>query len=143
MQNDNLLWETEYWQVILSEDQAYLGRGVIVLKRRPCTSLPELRDEELLDLKNNVMIPYEAALKKAFGAEMFNWSCLMNNAYQNTPPDPHVHWHVWPRYRNTVEVDGEKFIDEHFGHYIPLATKRLLSEELRRSITDNILASKQ
>jgi diadenosine tetraphosphate (Ap4A) HIT family hydrolase len=136
------LWETEHWLVILSEDQTYLGRGVISLKRRPCTTLTELRDEELVDLRNNVIVPYEAAVKKAFGAELFNWACLMNNAYQNTPPDPHVHWHVWPRYRNPVELEGEAFVDEYFGHYLSLDKKRSVSPELRRMIEGRILASK-
>ena len=138
MQNDNILWETEHWKVILAEDQAYLGRGVIVLKRRPCTSLPELCDDELLDLKNNVMTPYEAAVKKAFGAEMFNWSCFMNDAYQNNPPDPHMHWHVRPRYRHSVTVEGEVFADDKFGHHYTPLTMRIVSPELRKTIADRL-----
>jgi diadenosine tetraphosphate (Ap4A) HIT family hydrolase len=66
----------------------------------------------------------------------------MNNAYQNTPPDPHVHWHVWPRYRNPVELEGEAFVDEYFGHYLSLDKKRSVSPELRRMIEGRILASK-
>ncbi len=142
MFRDEPMWETEHWQVILAEDQTYLGRGVVSLRRRPCTSITELRKDELLDLHQNVMLPYEAIIKSIFGAELFNWACLMNNAYQNTPPDPHMHWHVWPRYREAVEVEGEKFVDEHFGHYAPLTSMHTLSPELRESIKGKILAAK-
>ncbi len=136
------MWETERWKVILAKDQTYLGRGVISLKRRPCASLTELHDDELVDLRNNVIVPYEAAVKQAFGADMFNWACLMNNAYQNMPPDPHVHWHVWPRYRNPVEVEGEMFVDEYFGHYLSLDQKRIASDEVRQVIEGRILAAR-
>ncbi len=142
MHTEKALWETEFWQVFLADDQTYLGRTVVVLKRRPCTSITEMSEAELVDLRNNVMLPFEAAVKKAFGAELFNWACLMNNAYQNTPPDPHMHWHVWPRYRDAVEVEGEGFVDEHFGHYAPLTTKRFVSSELRQAITSQLLAAK-
>jgi diadenosine tetraphosphate (Ap4A) HIT family hydrolase len=142
MFRDEPMWETEHWKVILAEDQTFLGRGVISLKRRPCTSLSELRDEELVDLKQNVIIPYEAAVKSAFGAELFNWSCFMNFAYRNTPPDPHVHWHVRPRYRNPVEFAGEHFVDEWFGDYPPYTEPRVLSRDQRQAIIDKITAAR-
>lgn len=37
MQND-LVFDTEFWKVILHEDQYYLGRAVVVLQR-PCPAL--------------------------------------------------------------------------------------------------------
>ena len=120
MEKEYILWETDHWKVILAEDQTYLGRSVIILTRHPCTNLSDISTEELYDLQKNVILPYEKAVKKAFGAELFNWACLMNNAYQHTPPDPHMHWHVWPRYRHPVTIDTEEFRDTEFGyHYIP------------------------
>ncbi len=61
----------------------------------------------------------ETLCRKTFGATMFNWTCLMNNAYQNSPPEPQVHWHFRPRYDAPVKVAGKTFEDPNFGyHYL-------------------------
>jgi diadenosine tetraphosphate (Ap4A) HIT family hydrolase len=138
MEKEILLWETNCWGVILHTDQKYLGRAVVVLKRSPCGSLSELLPAEWLDLSEHVIKPYESSVKKAFGAELFNWACLMNLAYQNTPPDPHVHWHVKPRYRHPVEISDTTFTDEKFGRHYEAETTRLVSSELMNEITSRI-----
>lgn len=141
MEKEILLWETNCWRIILHSDQKYLGRAVIVLKRDPCGSLSGLLPAEWLDLSENVIPPYESAIKKALGAELFNWSCLMNLAYQNTPPDPHVHWHVKPRYRHPIEIGGVAFVDEKFGHHYEPGTTQLVSTELMEEISSRIQAA--
>ena len=83
----------------------------------------------------------EAALKKSFDATMFNWSCLMNNAYQNDPPDPQVHWHFRPRYNHKVDFEGEIFEDKDFGHHYARNTDRKISEELSKKLILKIRAS--
>jgi diadenosine tetraphosphate (Ap4A) HIT family hydrolase len=59
----------------------------------------------------------ETLLKKALGASMFNWSCLLNDAYQNNPPNPHVHWHLRPRYNKKVRFNNHWFEDPDFAHH--------------------------
>lgn len=131
--NTNIL-ETDYWQVILrADDQTYLGRAVVVCKRI-VSSLPELTKEEWADLKE-VMTSYEAACKKAFSATMFNWICLMNEAYQHQPPDPSVHWHVRPRYKQPVKFAGEIFEDVKFGHHYERKTNRKVGDEVAKKIS--------
>lgn len=98
-----------------SKDQRYLGRCVVTLKRH-CGDLAELKQEENSDF-SKLVCDLESASKKAFNATMFNWTCLMNNAYQKKPYNPHVHWHFRPRYDNEVTFGGMIFKDELFGHH--------------------------
>src|SRR5689334_22003391 len=112
--SSKLIFETKYWNIFLSEDQTYLGRIKVILKRIS-PSLPDLSDEEFSDFHKVIKL-YEHAVIKAFGAVMCNWTCLMNNAYQNNPPNPHVHWHGRPRYNKPVQFADKTFIDPNFGH---------------------------
>jgi len=69
---------------------------------------------------------------------MFNWGCLMNDAYQITPPNPQVHFHFRPRYDREVSFAGEKFIDPNFGHHYIREPKRLVSDGIRQKIVKAI-----
>jgi diadenosine tetraphosphate (Ap4A) HIT family hydrolase len=109
------IFETRHWKILLMDDQRYLGRSVVVLKR-PCRDLAEVTEEEMTDFLG-VVRRFEKAAREAFGATMFNWACLMNLAYQHTPPDPQVHWHVRPRYDHPVVFGGEMFTDADFGNH--------------------------
>ena len=116
LDEDRLIFETQYWRVLVADfDQRYLGRCVIVLKR-PCGDLADITSEEHLDFLE-IVKKLKAAGRKAFHATMFNWGCLMNNAYQKDPPDPHVHWHFRPRYKEPVQFAGKVFEDKEFGYH--------------------------
>lgn len=83
----DFIYETKYWRVFLWPDQGYLGRCVVVLNRH-CGSLAELKPEEITDFIK-IVKNLEFALKRSFNATMFNWTCLMNEAYRSNPPNPH------------------------------------------------------
>ncbi len=134
------IFETEFWLVKLNaDDQTYLGRSVIVLKR-PCPDLADVTDQELLDFKA-IVIRMEQAFRRAFNATMFNWSCLMNDAYKNDPPNPQLHWHVRPRYKNKVEFEGEVFEDIEFGNAAIREAKRSAGEVMNLKIIEKIKSS--
>ncbi|MEI6327374.1 MAG: HIT family protein [Candidatus Roizmanbacteria bacterium] len=116
--------ETQYWKVILGEDQEYLGRSYVSIKR-DCPNLSEVTDLEWADLKRLIVV-IESAFKKAFDATHFNWSCLMNDAYKKIPPHPHVHWHMRPRYSHDVTFAGIVFKDLEFGHHYARSNERVL-----------------
>ena len=78
--------------------------------------MAELTNEEWLDFAQ-IVKSLEQAIRLAFDARLFNWSCLMNNAFQHNPATPHVHWHFRPRYDKTVSIDGIDFEDPLFGHH--------------------------
>ena len=109
------LYESRSWLVFLSDEQDYIGRCILVLKRH-CGSLPELTDEEWDELRDLVR-KVEACLKAVLGATMCNWSCLMNNFYKKPEPDPHLHIHVRPRYDKPVTLNGNTYTDGEFGHH--------------------------
>ncbi len=110
-----MLFQTEYWQVFLADKQDYIGRCILVCKRH-VGALSDLNDEEWFDYKQAVN-KLEKAIFDAFGATMYNWSCLMNDFYKSDIPNPHLHIHLRPRYRNPVLINGKVFIDEEFGHH--------------------------
>ena len=127
---DIKIFETKYWKVELSDNQYYLGRSYIILKR-DCKFISQLTNEEAGDLFG-IIKKMEVALKKAFGTTMFNWACLMNDSYKFKTPKPRVHLHLWPRYKKKVEFAEEVFHDEVFSHhYDKLKIKKLKSKILK------------
>lgn len=138
MNKEKEIYETDFWRVVLAEDQTYLGYCLIKLKRRECSDLADLTEEELLDFFN-VVKKLEYALRNSFDATIFNWSCLMNNAYQNIPPTPHMHWHCRPRYNHPVLFAGLDFVDHLFGHHYEWPqVKRILNDNVRSMVIEEI-----
>jgi len=133
---DELIFETKFWKVVIASDQAYLGRCYVILKRH-CGDLAELENSEWSDFIE-IVKKIESALKKSFNATMFNWICLMNNAYKNDSPNPHVHWHLRPRYNHKVEFAGEVFEDPEFGHHYSKKRKQKVSDVVKKKIVDRI-----
>lgn len=129
---NNPLFEGDYWMVSLSPDQGYLGRCYVTLKTHK-SDLAELTDGEWNELKT-VIQRYEQAVRKAFGATLFNWGCLMNNAYQASPAVPHIHWHVRPRYERPAELQGVTFTDPEFGHHYNREHKKIVSEDVLNAV---------
>ncbi|MBE2198587.1 MAG: hypothetical protein IAE79_08260 [Anaerolinea sp.] len=84
----------------------------------------------------------ESALRKAFDATMFNWSCYMNHSYREDPPEPHIHWWAVPRYNHPVQTDDWAFEDPHFAnpydHYrwvkVPAEIQHKIAVEIRQAI---------
>jgi len=110
-----LLFEGNCWNVYLADKQDYIGRCILVLDRH-CKSISQLNDAEWLELK--VLInKLEASITSALGATMFNWSCLMNDFYKSDVPNPHLHIHLRPRYKNPIIISGKKHFDEEFAHH--------------------------
>ncbi len=113
-----LLFENGSWSVFLADEQDYIGRCILVCKRH-CAALSDLTAQEWSDLKQ-VVDGIEACLKAALGAELCNWSCLMNSFYKDPAPNPHLHIHVRPRYDKPVVLNGNTYIDSEFGHHYAL-----------------------
>lgn len=108
-----LLLETLHWRVVLAPNQALLGRCVVQLKRHEGDLAAQTETEliEWLELVGRL----ERALRTAFGATMFNWSCYMNHSYREEPYLPHIHWWAVPRYAREVSFAGQTFTDPTFG----------------------------
>ncbi len=133
----NLIIATKFWHVTVSSRQTYLGRSYVTLKRH-CDSVSALTMEEWSEFIA-LTKKLESALKKAFKATTFNWTCLMNNAYLESPANPHVHWHFRPRYDHAVNFAGMTFDDLEFGyHYNNVEEKQKISPAVKKKIIDKI-----
>lgn len=124
-----------YWELYLHQNQVYLGRCYLALRREDaedpfidCT-VPE--QGELGDILAFRLIP---ALERLFQLDKPNYANLRNVW-------PRCHWHVIPRYAIPRTFAGETFTDERWGHnWSPYDHDRKFSEELLFKIRDALRA---
>src|SRR5258708_3259769 len=128
------IFMTKYWAVNLGNDQIYLGRAYVTIREQK-GSLGELSAEEWADL-GVVVRSLEQAYKAAFSAVPINWTCMMNHAYKKNPADPHLYWHVFPRYRTPVTLARITFNDAFYGEHFSLDATR----EVTDKVVDEIAA---
>ena len=126
------MYETAFWSVFLSDEQDYIGRCILVLKRH-CGSLSELTESEWKELRG-LICKVETCLKTVLGATLCNWSCLMNSFYKESAPNPHLHVHVRPRYDRPVTINGNTYIDSEFGHHYALNKNGAISAEDKEEV---------
>jgi diadenosine tetraphosphate (Ap4A) HIT family hydrolase len=62
----------------------------------------------------------------------------MNFAFQAEPFNPHVHRHIFPRYRKTPIFAGINFDDPLFGYFYDDKTERIVSDEVITAITEKL-----
>ena len=110
-----LFYTSDFWEIYLSNKQDYIGRCIVVSKRH-CESLSSLSIQEWDDLKY-IVNSLEKMFSETLNATMFNWSCLMNNAYKKDDSQPHVHFHFRPRFKQPVEINHKEYYDEEFAHH--------------------------
>lgn len=133
--------ETELWRVVLAPNQSLIGRCVVHLKRH-AGDLADLSQRELLEWLTLVRT-FEDALRLAFGATMFNWSCYMNHSFGKDSPNPHVHWWAVPRYNHQVTIGDWILKDPDFGnpydHYrwleVPREIHQRIATRIQRAIS--------
>ena len=106
------IYKDKTWEVVFGNwSQEFIGYCVISCNKE---SLSELTSDDWVEL-GKLEKELERVCTKLYGATMFNFSCLMNNAYRDNEK-PHVHFHFIPRYKNEVSIFNKKYIDKHFGY---------------------------
>ncbi|PTD17921.1 HIT family protein [Sphingomonas fennica] len=97
-----LVADYRHWVVLLRPDQPTLGSLVLAARgeAKAFGSLPAAAYAEL----GTVSADIEAALKRAVTYEKINYLMLMM-------VDPHVHYHVIPRYAGTRSAEGLTIAD--------------------------------
>ncbi len=129
--------DSEYWSVgIDANNHAYLGRAYVTLKKHK-PSLSSLNRQEWEDFEI-IVARLEQAYKAAFGAEPLNWGCYMNHAFRSQPFNPHVHWHIYPRYKNAQLFEGITFDDPLFGNFYDDKASRPVSKEVVEAIASKL-----
>jgi diadenosine tetraphosphate (Ap4A) HIT family hydrolase len=132
-----LIYEKEYWRIVLAPNQCLLGRSLVDLKRH-CSDIAKLSEKELLEWVQIVQ-EMEEAIKNAFTATMYNLSCYMNTSYQMKPYNPHVHWWIVPRYDHPVIFNKITFEDPDFGNPYNHTRRLELPIDIRKQIIVSIL----
>lgn len=56
------------------------------------------------------------------------------NFYKEATPNPHLHIHVRPRYKNAVVINDHAYIDTEFAHHYALKKESLLSDDDRQML---------
>ncbi len=127
-----LLLETLNWSVYLADIQDYVGRCILVLNRH-CGSVSELNAQEWLELKD-IIDRLENLYTDVLGADMCNWSCLMNSFYKDSNPNPHLHIHVRPRYSKQIVINDHEYRDTEFAHHYALKKEVQLLDNDRSTL---------
>lgn len=130
--------ETKRWRVVLDPNQRFLAKAFITLLEHK-TSLSELSEADWRDFESLVK-RLELAIKKAFHAHHFNWSCLMNVAAMNGQ-QTHVHWHLHPRYDKSITIGAHTFEDtpwyprkENTNHVIEKEVLQIVADKIRENL---------
>jgi diadenosine tetraphosphate (Ap4A) HIT family hydrolase len=97
-----LLKEYQHWAVLLRPKQVTAGSLVLACKEE-ATRLSDVSAEAFAELKT-ATTDLENVLKQTFAYEKINYLMLMM-------VDPHVHFHVLPRYSSPREACGVVFLD--------------------------------
>lgn len=127
------IYEGKFWNIILHDNQSYLGRCIVYLKSRVIDNPLSLTKEEKDEFWEEIAPKLASALKKSFKPDRLNYAHLANTLN-------YVHWHIVPRYeKNPIRhFAGEIFMDERVGrHYAP-APEKNLSKEIMQIIRDEI-----
>lgn len=108
------LYKTKNWNVIFVKWCQEFPGDCIIASNNNRESLSELTEEEWYEL-GQLEKELERISTKLFGATMFNFACLMNNAYRDNET-PNVHFHFIPRYKNPTKILNKIYKDKHFGY---------------------------
>lgn len=98
----SLVAEFDHWVVLARPSQPTLGSLVLAAKS-DATAFSDLPAEAHAELKQ-ATTAIERALAEAVGYAKLNYLMLMM-------VDPHVHFHVIPRYEGVREWQGREFVD--------------------------------
>lgn len=94
--------ESDFWLWSLRPGQCTLASGILSLKRYE-EEFSKITHDESRDLKEILLI-IETSLKKSFNYDKINYLMLMM-------VDPHLHFHVIPRYSQEISFSSKSWID--------------------------------
>ena len=121
--------EKDLWSVYLHQNQYYLGRAIIALKRHieDPTDMAEHEIKNLFD----IMRDYKTALKKVTSPDIINYSFLGNRIR-------HVHLHVVPRYSSPRIYENIKCEDASWGNPYNMYIKLNLPDNVMKTLIIDI-----
>ena len=119
---DTLIQSYSHWSILLRPQQVTAG-SLILGAHSKATQFSELSASAFTEL-HEIIPNIERALTRCFNYDKINYLMLMM-------VDPHVHFHVIPRYADSKELYGTKFVDQGWPGPPTLSTDTILSGEQR------------
>jgi diadenosine tetraphosphate (Ap4A) HIT family hydrolase len=129
---NTLLHEYQHWAILLRPKQITVGSLVLICKEE-ATSFPMISAGAFAELQTATQ-DLEAMLKRAFAFDKINYLMLMM-------VDPHVHFHVFPRYREAQAFRGLTIPDKGWPAAPDLASAMTLPEDQFAALHDAIRAA--
>lgn len=126
---ETLVAAYEHWVVLLRPSQVTLGSLVLAAKAE-ATAYGELSPEAFCE-QAKVIAAIERRLKTFSGYERINYLMLMM-------VDPHVHFHVIPRYSDSRTWDGLEFADAGWPGPPRLDAGIALDTEIQRKMKQEL-----
>lgn len=99
---DTVIHQFQTWSILLRPAQATLG-ALVLAAHEPARAFSELSQASFTEL-HQITKQMESALTKAFAYDKLNYLMLMM-------VDPDVHFHVIPRYAQTIQFNNSEFHD--------------------------------
>ena len=124
-----LVHEFEQWVVLLRPAQVTLG-SLIVAARSYATAFGDLQPGAFAEL-GQAIAAIEKALAGFVGFERINYLMLMM-------VDPHVHFHVIPRYSGSREWEGRQFPDSGWPGVPDLKSAVQLGDAQIKNLTNKV-----
>ena len=125
----SLVREYDHWVVLVRPQQITLASMVLALKSE-VTALGQAPEAAFGELKR-VTADLEAALAATFAPDKINYLMLMMS-------DPHVHFHVLPRYASERSIAGMNFVDRAWPVAPSVADVTDTGEAERAAIADTL-----
>jgi len=127
---ESVIKSYNHWSVLLRPDQVTLG-SLVLVSHSNVHAFGDLSDAAMTEL-SRVTNDIEASLTDCFSFDKINYLMLMM-------VDPHVHFHVIPRYSTPIEYHSINVSDEFWpgppdlSYKIPfnLAQKMTLLEQIK------------
>jgi diadenosine tetraphosphate (Ap4A) HIT family hydrolase len=97
-QNPHLIAEMEHTYFVVGDHQCFKGYALVLLKqhvREPFELTPNAQREHFVEVMRAAK-----AIHETFAPAKLNFSCYGN-------AEPHVHWHIVPRYEDDPNRDGD------------------------------------
>ncbi len=126
---ENLVRDYRHWCVLLRGAQATLGALVLCAKGE-ALAFSELSPEAFGELPA-IIRDIEQGLKAFRPYDRINYLMLMM-------VDPHVHFHVLPRYQAAQEFEGRRFADAGWPGPPDLKTATEIPNEVRRRLLNAV-----
>ncbi|MDD5750366.1 MAG: HIT family protein [Candidatus Pacebacteria bacterium] len=122
-EENNLIRDYKHWKLLLRNRNTTLGNCVAIIKRH-IEKFSDITFEEMEDLAN-VVKDVEKALKASFSYDKINYLMLMMK-------DPHLHFHILPRYSGPRSFAGIEWTDDDWPKSSHKVKEEIPSDIMKR-----------